>query len=457
MERTLPTLSPQRTVDPIAGPISAFESETYEVMQQTSPVSEHLLLYALAGMILLCLVLMSVVRVDRVVASTGKILPAGGSLFVQPLDRAIVSAILVHPGDMVRKGQVLANLDPTFATADFRQLEQKEDSNAALVARLEAEQAGKRYSPANPSDINVQLQESIWQQREGEFQQGVNDFDARIASSESIMRKAQQESQSDAQHLGLTSQLAEMQQNLVKKGWGSQALVISSSDTRVQAERQLSESRNSAVQAAHDLQALRAQRADYVNKWKGDIGVSLVTARNDLHDAQQTFAKASKVHDLSKLVAPEDAVVLNIGNASVGSVIDPTSSAQTPLFTLTPLAGALEADLKADAKDIGFIRKGDHVNLKLDAFQFTGHGTAQGVVKSISDGSFSTTDEGQPRPPFYRVRVTITNAHLRNVPADFRLIPGMTVTGDILIGGRTIMSYLVEGALRTGSEAMREP
>jgi hypothetical protein len=43
------------------------------------------------------------------------------------------------------------------------------------------------------------------------------------------------------------------------------------------------------------------------------------------------------------------------------------------------------------------------------------------------------------------------------VPADFRLIPGMTVTGDIMVGKRTILSYLVEGVMRTGSEAMREP
>jgi hypothetical protein len=46
---------------------------------------------------------------------------------------------------------------------------------------------------------------------------------------------------------------------------------------------------------------------------------------------------------------------------------------------------------------------------------------------------------------------------LRNVPADFRLIPGMTLVGDIMVGRRTILSYLVEGVLRTGSEAMREP
>jgi hemolysin D len=43
------------------------------------------------------------------------------------------------------------------------------------------------------------------------------------------------------------------------------------------------------------------------------------------------------------------------------------------------------------------------------------------------------------------------------VPRDFQLIPGLTVSGDILVGRRTIMAYLLEGVMRTGSEAMREP
>jgi hemolysin D len=79
------------------------------------------------------------------------------------------------------------------------------------------------------------------------------------------------------------------------------------------------------------------------------------------------------------------------------------------------------------------------------------------VVKSISEGSFTLDENNQPVPAYFKVIVKITEVHLRNVPSNFRLIPGNTVIGDIMVGRRTILSYLVEGALRTGSEAMREP
>ncbi len=113
--------------------------------------------------------------------------------------------------------------------------------------------------------------------------------------------------------------------------------------------------------------------------------------------------------------------------------------------------------MNVPAGDIGFIKVNDPVQLKLDAYRFMQHGTAKGVIKSISEGSFTTDDNNVPVSPYFKVRVSITEVHLINVPADFRLIPGMTLTGDIMVGRRTILSYLVEGALRTGSEAMREP
>lgn len=452
----LPSLSPRRSVEPLTGVIGAFESETQAVIRQTTPYSQHAILHAVAAMIVITLVLMCVVRLDRVVTSDGEILPAGGSLFVQPLDRAIISAILVHPGDVVKKGQALADLDPTFATADFTQLQQKLDSDRALVARLEAEQAGLPYAASTPGDLNQELQASIWRQRQAEYRQGLIDFDQRISSDQSILAKAHQDLLNDQQHLALTAQMAQMQQDLSKKGWGSKALVISAADTRVQAARQLDDSRNNEAQSGHELASLKAQRAAYIDKWRDDVGTQLVAARNDLDQAQQDFAKARKVHDLDKLVAPADSVVLSVGNASVGSVVNPATS-QKPLFTLTPLSGPLEAEVRVSASDIGFIRPGDRVSLKLTAFRYTNHGTARGVVKSISDGSFTQADDGQTVAPYFKVRVAITDSNLRNVPQDFRLIPGMTLEGDILIGGRTIMMYLLEGALRTGSEAMREP
>src|SRR5947209_20004263 len=119
MEQSLTLIRRKRT-DALQAPISAFESDTQAVIEATAPFKERGIMYVIAAMVALSLILMCVIKLDRVVSGSGRILPMQGSLFVQPLDRAIVTGIVAHTGDVVRRGQVLATLDPTFAQADLR-------------------------------------------------------------------------------------------------------------------------------------------------------------------------------------------------------------------------------------------------------------------------------------------------------------------------------------------------
>jgi HlyD family type I secretion membrane fusion protein len=452
------SLIPQRSRDLLAGPVSAFESESQSVIQETSPYSEHAILHGVAAMLVLALVLMSVVKLDRVVTAPGRIVPTQGSIFVQPLDRSIIRAIKVSVGDVVKKGQVLATLDPTFAAADLMQLKQKMQSTAALVARLEAEQADQPYQPGADANSSEQLQASIWRQRRSEYQHSLDDFDARIQSDQAKIAQEQADVANYEKRQTLNIAIEQMDTTLESHGYGSKLKSAVSADTRVEIDRLLAEARNGLAQSRHDVDSLKAQREVFVVHWQDDVGTQLVTARNDLDEARQGLAKAEKTSQLTTLESPEDAVVLQIGRASVGSVVDATVGDQTqPLFTLVPLNGPLEADVEIDSKDIGYVRIGDPVEIKLDAYSFMRHGTAQGVIKAISEGSFTQGDNQEIRSPFFRARIEITNVHLRDVPPSFRLIPGMTMGADMHIGRRTIMSYLIDGALKTGSEAMREP
>ena len=451
----LPSLIPQRSDDSFAAPIAAFESETQEFFANSAARHQPAILYAVAAMVVLSLILMSVVKIDRVVTSTGRLVPTKGTLYVQPLDRAIVRQIKVHAGDVVKTGDVLAELDPTFAEADVTQQREHLASVTALVARLEAEVAGLPY--AGGPNTAEQLQLSIWHQRNGEYRQMLADYDARIESAKASVTKAEQDVSFFEQRLGFATKVQDMEATLESRGNSSKLKVLNASDTRAETERLLSESRNTLIGGNHDLEALAAQREGAIGKWQGDAGNQLVAARDDLHQTQQTLAKADRVSSMVSLKAPEDAVVLDIGNASIGSVVEAGNTNAKPLFTLVPINGPVEAEVEIDSKDIGYIREGDTVRVKLDAFPFMNHGTANGAITSISEGSFTQSEMQQLRSPFFKARVTIDPKPLRDLPARFRLIPGMTVAGDVLVGRRTILSYIVNGGLRVASEAMREP
>src|SRR6202035_2612077 len=126
--------------------VGAFESETAAVFLRTAPVNEHIILYVLTAMLILGVGLCAVVKLDRVVTSVGRIVTSGGALYVSPFDTGIVREVHVKTGDVVKKGQSLATLDPTFTHADLLQLQQKLASDEAAEARLEAELVGRPYA-----------------------------------------------------------------------------------------------------------------------------------------------------------------------------------------------------------------------------------------------------------------------------------------------------------------------
>src|SRR5579863_1593304 len=232
----LPSLDRRGRTDLVAAPISAFESETQAVILRTAPYSQHAILHVLAGIIALSLLLMCFVRLDRVVNSSGRILPSQGSYFVQPLDKAIVTAIVAHPGDVVRKGQVLARLDPTFAQADLKDLQAKHESDGALVARLKAEQVGGTYvvDPKSPDSV---LQGSIFSQRRAEYQASVSDFSSRIASDNAVVSREHTDAADYAQRLGLARQAEQTQVELEKEGFGRKLSLLGATDARLEVQR----------------------------------------------------------------------------------------------------------------------------------------------------------------------------------------------------------------------------
>ncbi|MDQ9206353.1 biotin/lipoyl-binding protein, partial [Cronobacter sakazakii] len=50
---------------------------------------------------------------DEVTVGTGKITPSSRAQVIESLDGGIVNALMVHEGDVVERGQMLARLDPT--------------------------------------------------------------------------------------------------------------------------------------------------------------------------------------------------------------------------------------------------------------------------------------------------------------------------------------------------------
>jgi hemolysin D len=442
--------------------IGAFESDTIAVFVRTAPVNEHLTLYVWSAMLIVAIVFTYFVSLDRVATSEeGWILTTAGSIYVSPFDVGIVKELHVKVGDVVKKGQSLATLDPTFTQADLDQLRAHMDSDEAQIAREKAELAHRPYV-YDKSDRFQATQGELWHQRQGEFKATVENYEGQIKSAEAQLSQAESDVEKYTARLKIANDVKNIYKPLVDKGYASNLQLLQSTDSATEINRLLNDAMNQVSQYTQTAAALKAQLAAYIKTWDAATSTQLVADENDRDLTRDNLDKAQKMRDLTSLDAPEDGIVTKIGQVSKGSVQSGASGSsanlqQDPLITLAPMNAPVDAELDILTADIGFIRIGDPATLKIDAFPYIRFGTIKGVVRSISEASYATDINGLPVSPYFKVRVTIKEHQLRNVPKDYRLVPGMSLTGDILVGKRTIWSYMTENAMRMGIEAMREP
>jgi hemolysin D len=454
----------RRTSGLIGDVIGAFESDTVAVFVRTAPVSQHITLYVFSTLIIVAVLFTFFVSLDRVVTSQeGWILPSAGAIYISPYDQGIVKELHVKVGDVVKKGQPLATLDPIFTQADLDQLREHMNSDVAQITREKAELTRHPYV-YNVKDHYQAIQGELWQQRQGEFKSTMESYESQIKSTEAQLGQAQSDVEKYTVRLKLNSDIAGMYKPLVDKGYASNLQLLQSTDTATEINRLLNDAKNQVPQYAATAAALKAQLAAYIKTWDATTSTQLVADENDRDTTQDNLDKAQKYRDLTSLESPVDGIITQIGQVSKGSVqagaVSATASLQTPpLVTIAPLNAAIETELDISTQDIGFIRPGDTVTLKIDAFPYIRFGTVKGTITRISEASYAIDINGQPEPagPFFKVYASVKEFQLHNVPRDYRLVPGMSLTGDIFVGTRTIWSYITEAAMRTGLEAMREP
>lgn len=439
--------------------ILRFQSEANDLRHTPRSRLPGLAIWIVCGLVIALFLAAFFVRLDRVVTTLqGKVVATGGLIVLQALDPSVVKSIDVKEGQEVKQGQLLATLDPTFAAADVEQLEQQVASLNAQIVRAEAEQAGQ----VPVFDLNegpeirpyVLLQTSLHRQRQAQYAAQLSSYDQKIEQARATVLKLEGDDVRLGERSKIVTQIEQMRQTLMEKDAGSLYNLLLATDQKLEILRTMENGQKALIEARHSLAALESDRDAFVQQWGATLSQEIVTARNNRDAALAELTKAARRRDLVELHASEHSMVLSIAKLSVGSVLREGEV----FLTLAPLSKPVEAEIKIATSDVGFVRAGDPVTIKVDAFDFMAHGRALGELLWVSEGSFTTDDNGQPTDiPYYKGRVAITEMQFHDVPASFRLVPGMTLSADIHIGTRTLFQYIAGGVARGFSGAMREP
>ncbi len=412
-----------------------------------------------------CIAAAGLIPIDKVVTSSGRLIALQATTVIQPLEVAIVRSVDVHEGDKVSKGQVLARLDPTFATADLGALQTQVNSLQAEVDRLQAEASGTEFHPTTGDSMSV-LQGAMFLQRKSERVFKNENYVQKISSLQSQVQRALSDVYAYSERLKVAALVEDKRRELERLQVGSQLNLLAATDSRLEIKRGYDSAANQAAQAQRDLQALQAERDAYNQSWRSQVGQDLTEQSRKLSDAMENLKKAQLRRQMVELRADQDSTVLSVAKVSPGSVMQ--SGEQ--LITLVPNDAPLEAEVNIPGSEMGYVHPGNTVTLKLDTLPYTHYGTIDATLRVISPDAFSTTEDGSPKrgsqptqsqapggASYYRARVDIGQSQLHDVPEGFHMVPGMPVTADVKVGKRTILSYLFSRVLPVFMDGMRDP
>ena len=153
-----------------------------------------------------------------------------------------------------------------------------------------------------------------------------------------------------------------------------------------------------------------------------------------------------------KLTSPIDGTVLKLEDQFEGTVIKPGDV----IATLVPKDLNFHIEVDIDPADITHVYEGATVKVMLDSLPSQKHGELLGKITLLSKDTVDEDVFGE-KNSVYRAEIEIVENNLVELPEGFKLLPSMSVAGNIKSGKRTVMTFLMFPVIKTLETSFREP
>lgn len=430
-----------------------FLPDADEIERRPLPVAARLTLHVVIAALLCFIVWAWLSEVDMIVVARGRLVTPLPNIVVQPLETSIIQSIDVRVGQLVRKGDKLAALDPTFSQADESQLKSKLESLNTQWASLDAALSGDPVERTKADTSDSKIQSQISNERQASYVNQIRRQTESIGKLRSSLETARRDELALEQRVKVLREMETMTDDLVSKKLAVKGRLLDARDRLLEAERSMELARNRQIEIKRDLSAIEAEKAAFETGWRQRLLEEMLAVSRERDAVGDQLQKATRRQSMVVLVAPVDAVVLDIAKLSQGSIV---REAET-FFTLVPIGEVLEADVQVESQDIGYIKTGTVAHVKIDAFPFQKHGMLDGTLRTVSQDAFRREVNSTGADAYYGGRVAFEKLQLDNMPEHAKLLPGMTLSAEILVGKRSVMSYLLWPLTKAAKESIREP
>jgi len=399
--------------------------------------------YAAVTSVALALALMLVAfatwgEVNRKARLSGVVVPSQGSLNISAPQAGVVMDLPVREGQSVKAGQVLLVL----------QTERQSMLNGSLSDTTEraAQQIATRLQTLSTERTLRELQTH---QRE-------QVLDDRLRTTAQQLRQAEEESALQARRVQLAQTTLSRNQQLAESGFVAEAQVQVRQEELIDAKARAQALERARLSLLQDQQTLRGERTALKAQLQSDTNQIDRNRASLDQEASENAARKTMV-----ISAPYAGTITAL-NLKAGQSVQNGQA----LATLVPQVadsdasgpGPLQAQLFAPSRTAGFIRTGQTVYLRYDAYPYQKFGLHQGRITSVSATPFAPSElppnlaeqlltQAGSKEALYRVNVSLEAQSIQAYGEALPLKAGLTVEADVLQERRKVWEWVLEPVL----------
>jgi len=388
--------------------------------------------------------------IDIVATAQGKIIASGYSKVIQPYETSVIAAIHVLDGQVVKKGDVLIELDPTQNRADHDRASNEYRAAKVEAARLRALIAGRSpfEAPADADPQYVALQQQLLVDQLAEYRAKVDAARHLVDQRRSALEQTRENIVRLEATVPMETERAEAYKKLLEHDAVTKMDFLQAEGQRIDKVQELAGQRKKVKQDESALAEAEKHYRAMVSEFQQARQVELSTTETKASSLVQDVTKAGQKADLQRLTTPIDGVVQQLAVHTVGGVVTPAQ----PLLVVVSQEHPVEVEAQVENKDVGFVKEGQPVEIKVETFPFTLYGTIPGRVLTVSDDAAAIEKAGL----IYPTRVGMDRGAIQVEGKQVNLTPGMAVTVEVKTGQRRIIEYLLSPLLKSVKESLRE-
>ena len=365
-------------------------------------------------------------KLDIIAETKGTVIPSSKVKVVQHLEGGIVKKIKVNIGDIVKKNEILLELEPTKTLADFSELEKRLVTLSINISRLRAEAENKKLFYSN--SIN-QSQPNLVNDALKLFEVRKNKINATLAEQKVILSNEQKT-------LGLLEEQILISKSLIKEQLTNRLTHL-----------ELLKEKSAIISKIDNSKSMIKKIKETYNAEVRTLLLDEISEYDELLERKNTF-KDNLNRTLVK--APEEGIIKQRFVDTIGGVIQPGS----PLFEVVPVNDKLIISSKLSVDEIGYIKKNQNVRVKLSGKNNSSYDSIKGKIITISPDAIYI--ENLNEMPYYEIRIETERNFFTGKEEKYFMYPGTQVLAFINIGQRTISDYLLEPILSNLDIALSE-